>query len=62
MTNVASGEVVELPGTAFLERVLFPGDGSIIREDNGVSGASNSRSDAVVTASLQIIACRHGAK
>ena len=37
VTNLATGEVVELPRTAFLERVLFVGDGSIIIEDVGLS-------------------------
>jgi hypothetical protein len=37
VTNLTTGEVVELPRTAFLERLLFPGDGTIIREDNGLS-------------------------
>ncbi len=37
VTNLATGEVVDLPRTAFLERVLFPGDGSIIIEDVGLS-------------------------
>jgi hypothetical protein len=37
VTNLATGEVVELPQTAFLERLLFHDDGSIIREDNGLS-------------------------
>lgn len=37
VTNLATGEVVELPRTAFMERLIFPGDGSIIREDNGLS-------------------------
>lgn len=37
VTNLATGQVVDLPRTAFLERVLFPGDGSIIIEDLGLS-------------------------
>jgi hypothetical protein len=37
VTNLATGEVVELPRTAFLERVLFIEDGSIIIEDVGLS-------------------------
>jgi hypothetical protein len=37
ITNLATGEVVELPRTAFVERVLFVEDGSIIIEDNGLS-------------------------
>ena len=38
VTNLATGEVVELPGTAFLERVLRIDGGSIIIvEDNGLS-------------------------
>jgi hypothetical protein len=37
VTNLATGEVVELPRTAFIERVLFIEDGSIIIEDAGLS-------------------------
>lgn len=37
VTNLATGEVVQLPRTAFIERVLFVEDGSIIIEDNGLS-------------------------
>jgi hypothetical protein len=37
VTNEATGEVVVLPRTAFIERVLFVEDGSIIIEDNGLS-------------------------
>jgi hypothetical protein len=37
VTNLATGEVVDLPRTAFLERVLFVEDGSIIIEDVGLS-------------------------
>jgi hypothetical protein len=37
VTNLATGEVVELPPTAFTERVLFVEDGSIIIEDVGLS-------------------------
>lgn len=37
VTNLATGEVVELPRTAFMERVLFVEDGSIIIEDVGLS-------------------------
>lgn len=37
VTNLATGEVVELPQTAFLERVLFVEDGSVIIEDVGLS-------------------------
>lgn len=37
VTNLATGEVVELPRTAFLERVLFVEDGSIIIQDVGLS-------------------------
>ena len=37
VTNLATGEVVELPRTAFLERVLLVDDGSIIIEDVGLS-------------------------
>ena len=37
VTNEATGEVVELPRTAFVERVLFVEDGTIIIEDNGLS-------------------------
>ena len=37
VTNLATGEVVDLPRTAFIERVLFVEDGSIIIEDNGLS-------------------------
>jgi hypothetical protein len=37
VTNLATGEVVELPRTAFTERVLFVEDGSIIIEDVGLS-------------------------
>ena len=37
VTNLTTGEVVELPQTAFVERVLFVEDGSIIIEDAGLS-------------------------
>jgi hypothetical protein len=37
VTNLTTGEVVELPRTAFVERVLFVEDGSIIIEDVGLS-------------------------
>jgi hypothetical protein len=37
VTNLETGEVIELPRTAFLERVLFVEDGSIIIEDVGLS-------------------------
>jgi hypothetical protein len=37
VTNLTTGEVVDLPRTAFIERVLFVEDGSIIIEDNGLS-------------------------
>jgi hypothetical protein len=37
ITNLATGEVVELPRTAFLERVLLVDDGTIVIEDNGLS-------------------------
>lgn len=37
ITNLATGEVVDLPRTAFLERVLFVEDGSIIIQDVGLS-------------------------
>ena len=37
VTNLATGEVVDLPQTAFTERVLFVEDGSIIIEDVGLS-------------------------
>ena len=37
VTNLATGEVVELPRTSFLERVQFLDDGSVIIEDNGLS-------------------------
>jgi hypothetical protein len=37
VTNLATGEVIELPETAFTERVLFVEDGSIIIEDVGLS-------------------------
>jgi hypothetical protein len=37
VTNLATGEIVELPRTAFLERVLLVDDGSIIIEDVGLS-------------------------
>lgn len=37
VTNEATGEVVELPRTAFVERVLFVEGGTIIIEDNGLS-------------------------
>jgi hypothetical protein len=37
VTNEATSEVVVLPRTAFIERVLFVEDGSIIIEDNGLS-------------------------
>jgi len=37
VTNLTTGEVVDLPRTAFIERVLFVEDGSIMIEDNGLS-------------------------
>jgi hypothetical protein len=37
VTNLTTGEVIELPRTAFVERVLFVEDGSIIIEDVGLS-------------------------
>jgi hypothetical protein len=37
VTNLATGEVVDLPQTAFTERVLLVQDGSIIIEDVGLS-------------------------
>lgn len=37
VTNLTTGEVVELPQTAFLERVLLVDDGSIIIQDVGLS-------------------------
>jgi hypothetical protein len=37
VSNQATGEVVELPRTAFMERVLLIEDGSIIIEDVGLS-------------------------
>lgn len=37
ITNLATGEVIELPRTSFLERVLFNEDGSITIEDLGLS-------------------------
>lgn len=37
VTNLTTGEVVELPRTAFMERVLFVEDGTIIIEDVGLS-------------------------
>jgi hypothetical protein len=37
VTNLTTGEVVELPRTAFLERVLLVEDGSIIIQDVGLS-------------------------
>jgi hypothetical protein len=37
VANLTTGEVVDLPRTAFIERVLFVEDGSIIIEDNGLS-------------------------
>ena len=37
VTNLATGEVIELARTAFLERVLFEEDGSVIIEDVGLS-------------------------
>lgn len=37
VTNLTTGEVVTLPRTAFVERVLFVEDGTIIIEDNGLS-------------------------
>jgi hypothetical protein len=37
VTNLTTGEVVDLPRTAFIERVLLVEDGSIIVEDNGLS-------------------------
>jgi hypothetical protein len=50
VTDLASGEIIELPGTAFTERVLFVEDGSIIIEDvghaeRGERGASPSAAD-----------------
>jgi hypothetical protein len=37
VTNLTTGEVVDLPRTAFIERVLLVEDGTIIIEDNGLS-------------------------
>lgn len=37
VTNLSSGEVVDLPRTAFMERILFVEGGSIIIEDVGLS-------------------------
>ena len=37
VTNLTTGEVVELPRTSFLERVLLVEDGSIIIQDVGLS-------------------------
>lgn len=37
VTNLTTSEVIDLPRTAFVERVLFVEDGSIIIEDNGLS-------------------------
>ena len=37
VTNEDTGEVIELPRTAFIERVLFVEGGTIIIEDNGLS-------------------------
>jgi hypothetical protein len=37
ITNLATGEVVELPRTSFVERVLFVEGGSIIIQDVGLS-------------------------
>jgi hypothetical protein len=37
ITSLATGEVVALPRTAFLERVLLVDSGTIIVEDNGLS-------------------------
>jgi hypothetical protein len=37
VTNEDTGEVIELPRTAFVERVLFVEGGTIIIEDNGLS-------------------------
>jgi hypothetical protein len=37
VTNETTGEVIDLPRTAFIERVLLVEDGSIIIEDNGLS-------------------------
>ena len=37
VTNLSTGEVVELPRTAFVERVLLVEDGSVIIQDNGLS-------------------------
>jgi hypothetical protein len=37
VTNLTTGEVVDLPRTAFMERILFVEDGSIIIEDVGLS-------------------------
>lgn len=37
VTNLATGEVVDLPETAFTERVLLVEDGSIIIQDVGLS-------------------------
>ncbi len=36
VTNLTTGEVVDLPRTAFIERVLFVEDGSIIIEDGSI--------------------------
>jgi hypothetical protein len=37
VTNETTGEVIDLPRTAFIERVLIVEDGSFIIEDNGLS-------------------------
>ena len=37
VTDLTTGEVVELARTAFVERVLFVEDGTILIEDNGLS-------------------------
>ena len=37
VTNLATGEVVDLPRTSFLERVLLVEDGTIIIQDGGLS-------------------------
>jgi hypothetical protein len=37
VTNLTTNEVIELPRTAFVERILFVEDGSIIIEDAGLS-------------------------
>jgi hypothetical protein len=45
VTNLATGEVVELPTSAFVERVLRLDDGSLVIEDVGLSVRVNEGGD-----------------